>query len=557
MAKKQTFVAKNLLLRRTYVYVVATFAVLFVLFCALGNVGVILSVLNLGESQEIESRTQTILEDEASTQQASIDEATQKLTSEEGSSILLYGEGDVAELFAAQLFMSKHAYIDADSLDDVSSDVKIVMVSKEQLSASEIETLTQLVESGVTLMLGQIPDDVQTNEALQELLGIEDVYGWEDFTGLRTSEDFMDGVLIEDETRELSAWNLSLKQQTKIYACTLPDGYKDKDNEDLPAVAWRYVSGSGCGSVYVCNGDFMDSEVAYAIIPLVMRESQGSYLYPIVNAYCTFIDGFPYIDNEDNEAWERLYSRDRLGIQQDMLMPEFERFASVYGATLTYFSDDYERLLSATSNDITYYTREIDSQGAQLALRKDGNLYFTSVGDKVEITPWVAPYRLWDEENQCYELPVNCVVKTSNYNTLPDLFCLASITGALGYYCVSVDVDDFLDYDGTDAFWAQYTEQIEVLFGTHQRDYSWIERVTANDALNRINKLLNLDVDIEYTDTEITADIANFDGEAWFMLRTGYEDLHIEGGTLEQIGEGVYFITATQEHVSLTWSDGL
>lgn len=560
MANRRRFITDNQLGVGRYAVILVGFAALLVLFGTLGNVGLIQAALSAQDTARTAREAQEIMDQGAATQQARIDAELERRAAQGDARVALYGYGDVADLFAAQLFMSKHDYVAADHLgDDVPGilDVDVVFVAAEELSAADVAWLAGRVSAGCTVLFGELPASIESDGALRELLGVRRVDGWHTYEGLRMSSELLDGSLVEDPERPISAWNVKLTGQTKVYACALPEGYEDQRNDDLPPLVWRYIASNDAGTVYACNGDFVRSEIAYALMPLVMREARGSYLYPIVNAYCVFVDGFPYADNEEREMWRQLYSRDKLGIQSDMLMPEFERFAQMYGSRITYYSDDYERFRESDDERMSYYTRQIAAQGGQLALRCDGELYPTSPTDAVLVDRWTAPYRLWDVETQSYELPLNCVVTVENYTELPDLFCLASITGAIGYYAVCIDVDDFLDTTTEAAYWSAFTEWVEVLFGTHQRDYDWIERVTANEAVGRINRLLNMQVRISYGEEDITATIENFDGQAWFILRTNHENLVAEGAELRTVGEGVYLVSATDATVTLRWSDGI
>lgn len=560
MAQRRTFVTKNQLNVSRYAVIVAGFFVLLVLFCALGNIGLIRAWLSASETRKRALRARQILDEEAPTQQGRIDAELAQRAEQGGARIALYGSGDLYDLFAAQFFMAKHSYIAADRLDDSVEgimDVDMIFVASETLLPSEAAWLSGRVEAGCTVVFGVVPSLIERDGALQELLGVEYVGAWQEYAGLRISSEFLDGNLVQDPDRSIAAWEVGLMRQTKVYGFALPEDYESWEYTSLPPVAWRYIAKEGYGAVYACNGDFMYSEIAYALIPLVMRETHGNYVYPVVNAYCVFATGFPYVANEARDEWMWLYSRDKLGIQRDMLMPEFERLAQIYGARITYFSDDYNALLEGDDAGPSDFAREITSQEGQLALRIEGRLCLTSPDDAVLIDAWQEPFRLWDSEAGSYELPLNHIVTSQNYERLPDPFCLASITGSIGYYGVCVDVDDFLNTTGEANYWSDYTKAVEVLFGTHRRDYDWIDRVTADEALCRINKMLNLKADIAYGDDGIVVTIDEFDGQAWFVLRTGHGDLAVEGAELRTIGEGVYLLSANVGQVVVHWSDGI
>ena len=556
-SNRRSFITPNQLQVRTFVFIGIAFIALLVLFIALGNVNFIRAQMNSDITAGTTAKAQEVLTTKAATQDEDIAAALKKQTSEDDASIVLFGEGDVYELLASQLFMSKHSYANAEQLDDEFKDADIIFVAKENISSSDIDWLYDRVHEGVVVVFGQIPSKAALGNAkLQKLMGIKTAGNWTKYDGVRMSEEYLGGKLIEDPEYEVSAYDLKLLNTVKIYACALPEGYEDIDDEDLPPLIWRYIASSKTGAVYVCNGDFIYSEVSYSLMPLVMRGVQDNYLYPIVNAYCTFVDGFPFVTDDEQDNWERLYSRTKLGIQQDLLMPQLERYTQVYDAVLTYFSDEAEELSTSTKQEHQYYMREIQSEDSQLALRTNGVETLFNADDPIEVTEWSAPYRLWDATNKKYELPVNYTIKADNTDELPDQFCLSSITTALGYYAVSFDIDDFMAYDGK-SIWMDYCKNTEVLFGTHQRDYPWIERVTASEAVNRIYKLLNMDLDIEYFDDHVECTVNNYDGDTWFMFRTNHDVLEADGAEIATVGEGTYFITAKQASFTITWRDGL
>ena len=123
----------------------------------------------------------------------------------------------------------------------------------------------------------------------------------------------------------------------------------------------------------------------------------------------------------------------------------------------------------------------------------------------------------------------------------------------LGYVGLRIDVAALLEMED-DMDLPRYFEQLESLLGYQSTLYPWLERTTAQEAVERIDTDMNLQPKYIYHEFGIDVELAGFDRQAWFLLKTYGENPEIDNGTIEEIGEYTYLVEITAPSAAISWS---
>ncbi len=549
--ERKSFKMKNQLKKYTYVYIVLILFVLLGVFVVFGNLNQILVWIDGGHQNQSGSRVNAVLTSGIGQEQAK----SLSYEDPDHAAVGVLGDGELGSLAVSQLQNLKQAwtYLQADSsgAPQAPDSLEIIIVAKESLSGEELSWLQEQAGLGRHLIFARMPSAQNLqNRGLLDLMGIQTLGSVARFPGMRTAKEVMLGTVLEGEKAQVSAYQVTLMQQTKLLGVALPEGSEDLEDTELPPILWRYVREKDAGYVYVCNGDFMDGEMGYAVITAALSDIYGTYLYPVVNAYCVMVDGFPYLQNSQSEVWERLYSRDALGIARDLFFPELKRCEDLYDLKLTYFTPDYWQVANADSGEAAYYRSEIQSKEGQLAGKNGQRLYLRSEKDKVSVTSWKPGFEFYNRQAGSIQIPVN-LTEMEDYQE--QLLNMSGIIRGTGFFSLKIDIQQLLSYDGENENWVDYCKALETVLGTQKQDYPWLERVTADQALERIDNYLMIRPQCQYREDGIQVSIENFQDKAWFMLKTSQEDVCIDHGTVEEIEDGLYLVEVTEASAQITW----
>lgn len=553
--KRHSFRTKNMLELYSLLYISLMCIVLLVFFLVLGNIGRIVRSANLDSGQAdlkvmesaLQEGTGPLTSSRITAPADPSDGITETFAGGNGEGkVALYGGEKILSALASQMVIMEQSY-DRIALPEAASDCELLVVGKEELSPEETSSLTAYVENGGNLWLTKLTPQIAEDPELQKLLGIQSAGKAKKWPGIRFSGDLALGSVMEEPEYPVSAIDLTLSKTIKLYAAALPKGYKKMETKDLPPLIWRYAADEKAGSVYVCNGDYMDTEVLYYLLPMILSEQKENYIYGVLNSYCVFVEGFPYTENEERESWQRLYSRDKMAIAQDLLSTQYLNYYTNYGARITYFSRDYRELLDAKDRTLTYYTDNIENSMGLLALKDEKGLFLENDREKLDIRDWDEGFSFTDQGNYC--LPVNFEYTLAEQKEA-DFRMLGSAVG-LGYYAFSNDVDLLLDYEGEADVWDEYCKNQEVVFGVGKRDGGWLDRISAAQALERVHTHLNADVDIAYSSEgiEINTDADRY----WLILKGKTKNIGITGGTAKSIGDRCWLVEVTGGHAVIRY----
>ena len=542
--KRQVFQIKNQLHISRYLNIMAFIAVLAALFLTVANLERIASMLGLSTLSE--AREQLDLFNDSDTE-SRIRQLQDSASQTAGNTVrvALYDPEENADFIRSELELMKQDYTAVSSLSSPETAVTLLVIDADALSEEDTAVLTRLKAEGTSLLFSGIPNEGVLSLSLRELLGIQTIDGEKDWPGLRTSEQLYTGTLLEDSEIGVTAYDIRLMVGTKVYACALPEEQGEQENSELPPLAWRYISDDS-GYVYVLNGD----ESEYCMLPVALSEINGSYIYPVVNACCISVTGFPYVNNDTSESWTRLYERDKFGIQRDMLYTQLRRYIDMYGIKLTCFSEEYDELMADGKN---YFVTDILSNSGFIAEYKNGRYSLGSGMEANIVEDWQNDFRFINRQDGTLKLPI-CFSSTVA-KAAPASFEVARMTAVFGYYAFNIDYLDFLAYDGETDIWTAYCREQQSGLRNLNENYGWLDRVTVPEAFARLLQLCQSEISIRYSDTEIAVTVESNADESWFLLRTAHAKPTIDNGSIEQLGTNCYFVTVEGDSAVISWEE--
>lgn len=559
--QRNKFVTRNQLKRSVYFYIVLFFFAFLAVFLLLANLDRIVAQYNQPSVRSQEQRTQAILERYASGPDAEAEEGvpgTEVPSAAETAgtvAVSLLGDAPICETLKKHLDMLQQPWRLVDGTERQISGLIIVAI--EQLSEDQLDWLLRQNADGAHLMFATMPPLALLERSdVCVSLGIETLRSLQTYDGMRTSKEMMLGAILEydggenvEESMSIRAYDLRLSQQVKVFAHALTEDYLERNVEDLPPLFWRYAPSRGAGYVYVCNGSYLSDETAYALLPTVLGDINGDFLYPIVNAYCLMIDGFPYAVNEDRELWRKLYSRDGFGIQRELLLPEWQRIENMYGVALTCFSPALDEIRNGNDPEMQLYHSEFQQGESELAGKEMEHYYLFSTGDPLDIVPVTADFSF--EMDGRLQIPY---LTDSWQDPAKTLFRTAGMARGFGFIGLRVDVPSLLEMEEETGL-PEYFEQVESNLGYQKTLYPWIERTTVREAVERIGIYLNLHPEYAYHESGVTVRLNDTVTQAWFLLKTHGKDLRIDHGSVQKVGESAYLVTITGQTAEITWRD--
>ena len=476
--------------------------------------------------------------------------------------------------------------------------------------ATETSVFTDLANSDNAIIFCNLPDVevIKNNKELRAVLGIDfierdsiEVEGIKLFGGfLLGGEEIYQPQKKEEEKRQ----DLNLKMPwyftsggTKTYMVGLMgDYYGDYEyaNDYIPAIIWRNSLSNG--QVFCVNGDFMSETSGLGILSAMAYELSSYQVYPIVNAQNTLVIDFPIMANENDEAFNKIYSRSINEFQQNVIWPSLVSLSEKNDLKYTLFMspkynysdpaepgyENYDLLLSLFNErhaELGLSLEHAPGIGLLDKLEYDKNYYdgienryentsaFMDLADKADLDEavkiaYVENVRTiaCDEDIQ---LPIlsyltdtitlqSLTSNTKNFTYSRDLM-LKSIETALGYDNAKLNMSPVAWPESEKDQWENIYNDMASSLSTFWHDFEVFDRTTLTESDQRVRTFLNIESSSERVDDEITLHVSGAEGQtSWFILRThGAKIDAIEGATYKKIETDAYLLTVDSETVKI------
>lgn len=246
----------------------------------------------------------------------------------------------------------KHLRIGAQSLEldrtqTVSyTDYDLVILASAYWEDEMTESAARLmryVEAGGRLLLATVPESLGSQfDTSYRRMGVADYGDYLNYDTISFSGELIPGIqgrTFTGETFSDVALSVTLEEGATVYAWA-----EDGQDRRTPLI-WSYDSGQGRVAVFNSTsgkGDFWRGITAGCINALF-----DTFMYPVVNALCLFIDDFPSPQYEsESDVVREEYGRSAKEFYRDIWWPDMLQVAKAYG-------DVYTGLFVAAYNDIT------------------------------------------------------------------------------------------------------------------------------------------------------------------------------------------------------------
>ena len=501
--------------------------------------------------------------------------------------------------------LQKKDYCYYGNLGEAAADVSgagFLIVDGTTLGETDVEALRTLADQGRHVVVSGLPDSrlLDTNRALRQSLGILEIVEDEiTVDGFKLFGGFMLGgeTIYDDYAQEMPYARLDDSVTAYAVAQSEDAWLQELDNEDLPAIIWRYAP--DVGKVYVVNGDYLTGQMGAGLLTGFAADTESVYLYPVVNAQVSVVENYPTLTDENKDYMEREYGQNSSIVFRDILWPSIvaiyfdtDDVMTVTGAFRLDYDDREkldENLLRFYYEQVTKESGEIGLSGYQVSdvpleekLEEDldfleevlpnyeiltfqaGDLeeaqYASLVGEGnllEDVNTVLENYREDDGET-FFEYLDNGVLKLPIYMDSrvmenEDDFRSRCLQTAYGYYGTGIDTSRVIYPDSEDDSWNIMSNDWSKNYRPYRTPFVCFEKTTASEADRRVRNYLALDYEtsVEGEQMRITADA--LDGDCYFILRLhGQEIEEMTGGSYEKIENGWYLLTLTEDTVELT-----
>lgn len=469
----------------------------------------------------------------------------------------------------------------------------------------ERNSLLKVAQYGVPMVFCNLPDvsEVRRNDRLRELLGIRRVNA--DIiktTGIQMYSGFLLGgeaLYKVDNEEEEKLQDLCLEvpwyatgRGTKTYMAGLLDN-GDTDREDYPSLIWRN-NYNGTPIFAVC-GDYMSELSGLGILDAFVYETNSYEIHPVVNAWNVVLSDYPFFASENRETMQKLYGRDMKTVLRDIMWPGVSSMAEQNKLKLTCCLTpqyDYQDQEEPSGDNMVFYLQQMKEIGAEAGksliysggiplsekLERDNaflgglgiNYRYSAVyaGKEVpkELEAEWRMGRLGDVRTlTCAyggnypllsyykdEVTLQCITgEATEYSYSRDLQA-RSISTALGYSNVLVDMHSAMWPEGKEQQWEVYFDQVSSNVSTYWNKYKAFSRTTLSESDARIRTFLNLDYETSRDGDRIFLTVTNAGGDGWFLLRTHGEDIvEAQNAEYEKLEESAYLIHTLSDKVEL------
>lgn len=418
---------------------------------------------------------------------------------------------------------------------NIPGSIKTIIVSGDTngdtLSESQIEWLNQ---NGINFIFTTMPEASGIEKSnLYALLGIRALNGLIDQKGMRFTDDVFLGGLLEVKDIKYKMEDVDLMASCKAYAYGLKvvDEEVAERNEQLPPLMWRNTYGNS--KVFVVNGNYFSENMGYGLLTAMITQLHGdSYLYPIANATVMIFDSIPYDGEANEELLQKLYSRDSLKFQTDILLPSLISICKRLDIVPTFYTSADKKM-----NQMDYFERSI--------LDLHGELMFSESAQVRARDISIPEGKIWD---QYPDLPV---IVTGFEKNDADMLRLYSICSTFGTVIHRVDTAEVIAPELENNDWVDVGKNFSDYIAYYLDAFGPLDDVTASEASVRFMEYRCMVPTINYEGNDIFVQINNMPDKVSFVLRTDKEIDDIDGADYDEIDKKSYLVESRNDKFTI------
>lgn len=471
----------------------------------------------------------------------------------------------------------------------------------------DVEHVRQVQEAGVPVVLTSLPShaDVAAHRELAELLGIArtresqvrltglHLYAGLLLGGAKVYERTPDDEHILDDVRLAAPWYV-LKGGSKVYlrgevdTQEFPDAYAH--DEIIPPLMWRYSEGNA--PLFVSYEPILTRRGGFGLIMAFVTEFERQSVWPVANAQALVTIDYPILARENDDEMARIYARDSVSLQRDIVWGSLSSLSNQTKAPLTFLAAPELTVGNSAAPDdelMNFYLRAIDELGGEVGLacdtvggstssskiRRDMAYFkkrvpdydfavasvrtaadFEALRDAGEVTGSVRTI-VGDPSD---DLPLvgyasGTVVRLGSvsdcrtFGALDDLALRASETG-FGYSCVTFDLKWLTHPRDEEDQWQNGYRKMLASYSTYWKPFAKLRQVSATEAGAFVRQALSSDYRFERTGDDIKltyATAGSGDGASFFLRLHDEHVVSVTGGAFQELEDGFYALLLTGE----------
>ena len=519
--------------------------------------------------------------------------------------------GSMAKLWC---LYTKRNFVEFESLTEIDekliTDSDFLLIDSKYLDFdTDTAKLISYAKDGCSMVFCNLPDVkiIKNNQDLQKLLGIHRIYD-ENVTveGIELYEGFLLGgrTIYKEEGNPKESlqdleldmpWYATYANTEKYMVGMLPEDAlgetKKVKNEDLPSIIWR--NNIGKTRIFAVNGSYMEDITALGILNAFEYEASDYVIYPVVNAQNLVIADFAALSSEYDDKMVDNYTRKQKAVFRDIIWPSLSSIYIKSGDIPTFYINpalNYKDENGFDSKQLVYYMKLIRETRAEAGittsrianvsimdkLRKDKGFYDTHLESYICTSAFVREKEL-EKSGNIYTVfeDMRTIATECNYREAPvsyldnditlqratvdgfehrysDNLRMKSLQTSLAYSNILVDMNIMLSSDEKRDSWENSSERLASNVITYWQFYDKFDKTVMTESDARVRQFLNTDYSSMLNDNTISLSIDNFEGEAYFILRTHNESVEaVSEGSFTQIEEHAYLICAGAEEIEI------
>lgn len=504
----------------------------------------------------------------------------------ETSCLIVWGNDkkNTIDIVEDSLEKAKIGYISKAKFEDINDEelkaVKTIIINGSEFERlGNVEKFFEYIKEGKNIIFTSMPDvSYIETKGLKDIMGINNITESKNQKGVKFLPGFMLGGLLELPNLSYKAPVADLLSTTKTYVT----GPKKS------SLIWRNIYGKS--EIYVINGPFFETNAAYGIMSAIMAQINPDYIYPVVNAKVFTYEGLPYVSYENSDELEKIYNRDAMQLQQDILIPDILSANKSRGFIPSGFlTEGFNRQNIGDINkyyaeQINNYEKDIYKLGGEVGMAYSGDLEkdiktyksifnnknFKSILlnnnnnldtiiksiNKDQCSFIESAFGPWTEKNKNFGYVTSSTVYIpftidGVYNTDQHKLEFYSGITAFGAIIQNLDLKQVIFPENDKGNWMNVLRDYVKFIDFYRQKYEMIQPRSVTDAAQAVKKFDNNFPSIKYSNNKIEIRFEKWYGESYYILRTNKEIDSITNGSAEKIEDGAYLVTVKNKEIDI------
>jgi hypothetical protein len=504
----------------------------------------------------------------------------------ETSCLIVWGNDkkNTIDIVEDSLEKAKIGYISKAKFEDINDEelkaVKTIIINGSEFERlGNVEKFFEYIKEGKNIIFTSMPDvSYIETKGLKDIMGINNITESKNQKGVKFLPGFMLGGLLELPNLSYKAPVADLLSTTKTYVT----GPKKS------SVIWRNIYGES--EIYVINGPFFETNAAYGIMSAIMAQINPDYIYPVVNAKVFTYEGLPYVSYENSDELEKIYNRDAMQLQQDILIPDilsanksrgfipsgfltegFNRqnigdINKYYAEQINNYEKDIYKLGGEVGmvysgdleKDIKTYKSIFNNKNFKSILLNNNNNLDTMIKsiNKDQCSFIESAFGPWTEKKKNFGYVTSSTVYIpftidGVYNTDQHKLEFYSGITAFGAIIQNIDLKQVIFPENDKDNWMNVLRDYVKFIDFYRQKYDMIQPRSVTDAAQAVKKFNNNFPSIKYSNNKIEIRLEKWYGESYYILRTNKEIDSITNGSAEKIEDGAYLVTVKNKEIDI------